>query len=645
MCNLFRVKPYLVKLNISASMIKFLLSIGVLLCTCVGAHAQLPDSCKLAMGTNLAGLADYGTELPFVDLMRNSREWYTKSVGDPASPFNSEFADSLSYRPDGYPTHAPQMVNGSVYPQQVATIWGKTDGWPLGQYTVLWDGDGELSFFGTYENLTVLADDRRATFDLVNRIDGVVEIKIVRSEMADPIHNIRLLMPGSEATYQEQPFNPVWLEKVDVFQTVRFMDWGSTNGWGTKAGETGDGSLTDWAGRSQPDFYTWTHSKGIPYEMMVRFMNDYDKDGWVCVPHTASEDYVREMARFFRDNLEPERHLYVEYSNEIWNWIFPQAQWANRYGCEIPGISWPEGTTTFIQNMLDVWTEEYAGVPERTSRVVGVQAGWLDVAQRVAFNVDSASFDFVSPTFYFGFTDEAEAELDGLGAGATVADVARLARASMPTGFAYLSDIKTEVADRINKPLACYEGGQHLTPNPFGVVPSYEQALIDVQRDTSMYNLYNEWFDLLRTLVDDKGRPLELMNFSFVAPRSPQFGSWGMLETMDQDTALIPAPKYKAILENMAGSCSATTSATDIAFTPGVLTIYPNPNDGMMRMEGVEGLHSLRVYNATGQLVMARERRSGSDLSLGALPSGSYFLLVREKSSGKLFRARVVLLE
>jgi len=91
-----------------------------------------------------------------------------------------------------------------------------------------------------------------------------VEIKIVRSEAADPIRNIRLLMPGSEATYLEQPFNPLWLEKVDVFQTVRFMDWGSTNGWGTKSGETGDSTLTDWVGRSQPDYYTWTHSKGIP---------------------------------------------------------------------------------------------------------------------------------------------------------------------------------------------------------------------------------------------------------------------------------------------------------------------------------------------------------------------------------------------
>ena len=622
-------------------MTKYLFLLGTLLCTCVSAQTTLPDSCKLAMGTNLAGLADFGTELPFVDLMRNSREWYTKSDGDPAFPFNSGFADSLELRPDGYPTHVPQTVNGSEYPQQVATIWGKTDGWPFGEYTVLWDGDGELSFFGTYEDLNV-SGDRRATFNLVSRIDGVVEIKIVRSEVENPIRNIRLLMPGSEATYLEQPFNPLWLEKVDVFQTVRFMDWGSTNGWGTKEGETGDGTLTDWSGRSQPDYYTWTHSKGIPYEMMVRFMNDNDKDGWVCVPHTASEDYVRQMARFFRDNLEPERHITVEYSNEIWNWIFPQAHWANRYGCEIPGISWPEGTTTFIQNMLDVWTEEYAEVPERTSRVVGVQAGWLDVAQRVAFNVDTNTYDFVSPTFYFGFTEDAEAELDGLGGNATVTDVARLARQSMADGFNYLSDVKTEVADRINKPIACYEGGQHLTPNPFGVVPSYEQALVAVQRDTAMYNLYNEWFDLIRTLQDGD-QPLALMNFSFVAPRSPQFGSWGLLETMDQDTAVIPAPKYKAVLENMAGACSSLTSTQPRPREVKTLNIFPNPGTGIFELRGLTGPFSFSVFNAAGKLVLRNDRATTNRVRLANLPAGSYVITAVDRQ-GSLFRGRVVLM-
>ncbi len=518
--------------------------------------AQLPDSCKLEIGTNLGGLADWGTEIPFVDLMHMSRTWYTKSVGDPNDPFDSGFTGKLSYRDDGYPTHIPQTIDDSPYPQHVATIWAITDGWPAGQYTVLWEGDGELVFWGTYQNLHK-TEDHRIVFDFPNPKGGVVELKITYSNINDPIHNIRVLMPGTENTYLQQPFYKLWTDKLSVFKTVRFMDWGQTNAWGLDAEDGfGDSTLVDWDGRSKYDYYTWTHGKGVPYEMMVKYMNDYDKDGWVCVPHSASKDYIRKMARFFRDNLEPDRHIYVEYSNEIWNWIFPQTQWANYYGCVLTGETWPEGTTKFIQRTMDIWTEEFEGQMDRLTRVVGVFTGWLDVAQRVAFNVDTNSFDAIAPTYYFHLSEDLESQLDDLGANAKVSDIARIARESMPEAFTGIKEVKYQLADVINKPLAFYEGGQHLTPQPFGVTPSYEQALLDIQRDTAMYNLYSEWFDQLRTLQDGDN-PLLLMNFSFVSHRSAQYGSWGILETLDQDTSVVPAPKYKAIIENMNTNCQS----------------------------------------------------------------------------------------
>jgi hypothetical protein len=103
-----------------------------------------------------------------------------------------------------------------------------------------------------------------------------------------------------------------------------------------------------------------------------------------------------------------------------------------------------------------------------------------------------------------------------------------------------------------------YEGGQHLTPTPFGEEPTYAQALLDIQRDTAIYNLYNEWYDFVRTLQTGDA-PLQLMNFSFVGGRSAKYGSWGILETMDQDTSLIPAPKYQSTIENMVKACISKT--------------------------------------------------------------------------------------
>ncbi len=195
------------------------------------AYAQPTNSCKLHLGTNLSGVVDYGTELPFVNLMRNARMWYTKDIENPDATFDSGFADDLTYRPDGYPTHIPQQIAGADFEQRTVTIWANTSSWPEGQYTVLWEGTGELSFWGGYENLSQ-TNDHRIVFDFLNPMDNVLEMTILSSHINDPIRNIRLLMPGTEATYETEPFYDLWLEKLSIFPSVRFMDWGTTNSWG-----------------------------------------------------------------------------------------------------------------------------------------------------------------------------------------------------------------------------------------------------------------------------------------------------------------------------------------------------------------------------------------------------------------------------
>lgn len=536
--------------------------------------AQLADECKLDIGTNMAGLADYVTEVPFVNVMRNARTWYTKDVDNPDAPFDSGHTGDLTYRSDGYPTHVPQDIPESDYLQKVVTIWAITDGWTAGQYTILWEGTGTFAFWGSHQNLTQTGPNR-IVFDFPNPIDGIFEMTIETSDIDDPIHNIRVLMPGSETTYEEEPFNPVWLELVQTFQTVRFMDWGQTNNWGETDGWN-DPSLFDWADRSQMDHYTWAYEKGIPYEMMVKLMNDYDLDGWVCVPHRASDDYMSEMAIYFRDNLEPNRHLTVEYSNEIWNWIFGQTNWVYEYGCVQNGLDWPAGIVPYVQNCLDHFTDAYAGEMDRITRAVGAFTGWPAITDTIVSNLTPGSFDAIAPTFYFGLSEAADEALDALGAAATASDIAFYARANMSESLMLINQHKTEMADPRGLPLIFYEGGQHLTPHPFGVEPTYGQALLDVQRDTSMFNIYNEWFDSLRTLqVGDD--PLDLMHFSLVSQRSAQYGSWGMLESMDQDTTVIPAPKYSSILANkVAESCDPPLSVEWALYEIEVENCYAN---------------------------------------------------------------------
>ena len=62
----------------------------------------------------------------------------------------------------------------------------------------------------------------------------------------------------------------------------------------------------------------------ISFKAHFSAANMLDKDLWVNVPHKASDDYVRNLAQLLKDNLEPDRVVYVEYSNEVWNGIFDQ---------------------------------------------------------------------------------------------------------------------------------------------------------------------------------------------------------------------------------------------------------------------------------------------------------------------------------
>jgi hypothetical protein len=517
-------------------------------------QGTISDNCKLKIGTNLGGISDYGTELPFVDLMHSCRTWYTKNT--PSTNFNSGYADSLLYRADGYPAYMPQTVAGTSSPQRVSTIWAVTDGWQPGTYTVLFDGKGTLSFWGLGIGAVQQINSNKITIDFPNTAGGILELTIDSSLAADPVRNIRMLMPGSELIYQSQPFNPVWLRKLLVFKTVRFMDWFQTNNWGQPDGYTWDDTtLFDWNQRAQMDHYTWANNKGIPYEMAIKLMNDYDLDGWVCVPHRASNNYITQMATLFKNTAEPQRKITVEYSNEIWNWMFGQTQWLNTYGCVNKGKSWPEGIVPYVHNCLNIWTNVFAGQMERIVRTCGVQTAWQDVSNRIVFNVAPGTIDAFSPAYYFGLSEAADNALDLLGTSATAADVVRWTRIGREQNEKlWIISQKQTIGDSLHIPMLFYEGGQHLTPTPFGVQPTYANALLDVQRDTSIYNLYTEWYDFLKTLQTGN-TPLTLMNFSFISARSAQYGSWGILETMEQDTAIIKAPKYAATLKYMYPEC------------------------------------------------------------------------------------------
>lgn len=612
------------------------------------AQSGLPDSCKINIGTNLSGMFDWTTEMPFVDLMRHCRTWGTQNatwVNGGQNVWDSGVIGSVLRDSNGYPMQTPffEPGLGLETAQRIYTVWASTKAWPAGTYTLLYDGEGELDLWGDADIISqqpgvILAN-------VTPGVDNIVQLRINSSSPQNHVRNIRFLMPGTENSYLENPFYQPWLDKLAPFKALRFMDWGQTNSWGypdawSSYDEDSDSIRQPWSARSRMADYTWTKNKGVPYEMMIGLCNRLHKDMWICVPHNASDEYIEQMALLVRDQLDPSLKVYVEYGNELWNWIFGQAQWLNKFGCVQQNKPWPEGIVPYIQNCLDIWTTAFEGQSARLVRVVGVQAAWQDVSNRILFNMRPGSLDAFSPAAYFGLSENSDTELDALGSAATAADVSERVYADRENdAIPWLHTQQTEIGDALGLPMIYYEGGQHITPHPFGQEPSYAQALLDVQRDPAMYDLYDSWFDTLRA-IHSGDQPALFMNFSFVADRSARYGSWGILESVTQDTDNIPAPKYQAILDNIHAGCAETSSGT-LETGRSFLSVFPNPVGDVLSIRA-DDVSEIRIFSASGRLLL--NIPAAGTIRVGHLPEGLYFITVKT-AGGALQTGRFVRLD
>ncbi|MGA2888236.1 MAG: sugar-binding protein [Terracidiphilus sp.] len=174
------------------------------------------------------------------------------------------------------------------------------------------------------------------------------------------IASLQAIRPGLNPT---QVFDPAFVNAFAPFGYMRFMNWLGTN---TDPGFYGDAGhhLMTWAQRSLPtDFYQGvglnlsTNSNvnagawGVSWEYVLLLANATNRDIWINIPvsatggsdpldptYVASPDtssYIYNLAYLLKNGdaftgnvgLNPGLHIYIEHSNEVWNWSFLQSTW------------------------------------------------------------------------------------------------------------------------------------------------------------------------------------------------------------------------------------------------------------------------------------------------------------------------------
>lgn len=596
-------------------------------------YSQQP--CNLKIGMNLAGPADWGAEWPFADIVKYGRTWTTFNHPEYSGeqPWDTQFLSEAPLDENGWPLYVPFEVNGADTLQLVRMVWANTFQLPEGDYTLLYEGEGDIEFFADGEIID--ESEGRMTLRLTHR-DRIMWMNINYSNPDNPFRNMKIILPGYENKYETEYWVDEWLEKLEPFKRLRFMDWGSTN----------NSKVSTWGERAKIDDYTYTRGKGIPYEYWIEICNRKQADAWVCVPHLADDEYIRNMAEMFRDNLDKDLIIYVEWSNEVWNWLFDQAHWANENLGQ--SLEWPERLGPKIASVMKIWTDVFGEESHRLRRVLATQHGWFDIGNRIYGQIESEGMadyiDIISPAAYMSYDAE---EIGQLGENATPEDVIRTAREVsfdeenwVMQGWRQHAQLAAENGLQI----AFYEGGQHFTPEPWGTVQPYNPALVKSQFREEMYDLYRDFFDTLAGLSDED---ITYMNFSFINPvdtNDPNEGRWGNFGALTSQFFQAPpyegAPKYRA-LTDFISKCAGTSA--DNYFHENEIEIFPNPafDNLSIRLNRSFQSGEIRILSIAGR-VESLQKFTGNfvEMDLSSLTRGIFFVEIR--SNDYVYRRKFI---
>ena len=478
------------------------------------------------MGMNLAGVADWSSEIIFVDAFKAARPWSSQK-DEVGAAYGSGGPLDLDER--GWPKKLAdkQFAEALIY----MDIGGH---YPGGKYVCLFDGRGELEFSNAAQGKP--AGPNRYEVD-VDNARGFMAVRVKKTDPKNPVRNIRLVKAEYEKTYQVQPFLPEFVSRYKGFPVIRFMDWQKTN----------NSNDEKWENRARVDDLTQAGMKGVALEYCLLLANTLDADPWLCIPHKADDDYVRNFAKMVKERLNPKHKVYVEYSNETWNTIFDQSKFCQERGLAMKLSDNPyEAQLRYsAQRSVEVFKifEEVFGGKDRLVRVLAAHGahpwtGTTAMDWKDAYK--SADAIAIAPYFGNAYGDPKTADkVAAMSVEELLDGCKKMIAENRKTNETYAAEAKKR-----NLKLMTYESGQHLV--------GYAGAQ-DNEKLTKLFHDANRHPRMKELYLEDLKNWQEIGGSTFCVfssmGRYTKWGSWGVLEYHDQDEKT--APKWQAIKEFM----------------------------------------------------------------------------------------------
>ena len=249
-----------------------------LLALCQAARAAGPKS---LLGVNTDRLEYYSPACPTIDAIKTSQKFGSvRNVGDGSAPVDA----------DGWPTSDFGVIVAADVPGLE------------GLYKLSCEGRAKIAgTFGRTAVQNVKFDGKLTTADV--RFRGGGAMALVFTATQNGVRNLKLLRPGYAS--DDAVFTDAYLKSKAPFGGVRLMNWTSTN----------NSTVARWEDRCKPTDAQWS-VKGGPWEPWLDYARKHAKDLWLCIPHQADDEYVRQLAILCRERLgDAPVRLYLEDTN------------------------------------------------------------------------------------------------------------------------------------------------------------------------------------------------------------------------------------------------------------------------------------------------------------------------------------------
>ncbi|CAG2220349.1 unnamed protein product [Mytilus edulis] len=497
----------------------------------------------VSVGMNIGGLSYYSSELKFVDIGKLSQSWITQRTSGPnANKWDTNEQNLVNWRNDGYPSSLPDNMRlGKLMLRSTIGLYA-----PKGNYTLLYDGEGEISFRFAHEHI-MYNGKGRMVININEGKDGI-ELILSKTHPGNPVRNVRFIMPGFEDRYEKFPFYPPFLETIKRYSELRYMDFLHTNGHTPEP--------TTWDERRKQEHHTHTGSEGAAIEHMIDLSNRIGANPWFNMPHAADDNFVTQFAKLVEKTLRNDLKIYIEYSNEVWNGIFRQTHYTQEQGVKLKldPQSWKAGMKYYNKRsseIMQIWKTVFGSQPDKIVPVWAWQTGYQDYTRQAIEDLGNRTRNFkaIAITGYFDCNNLA---------GKHAAEMLNMSNIQMETycnnqmsqsesSFQYFMDL----AKKHGLKLLMYEGGPSIMEgSAIGHGISHDDVTnkaIAFNRDQHIKsvvdNLLEAWYKIV---VHDpqNSSPGGLFNYFSSTGTPSKYGSWGMLEYTGQDPGTVP--KYEA---------------------------------------------------------------------------------------------------